>query len=45
MKVIAHQTISVHLPRALAARATEQLEEACPIIIIPEDILSPVTAA
>jgi hypothetical protein len=45
MKVIAHQTISVHLPRALAARATEQLEEACPITIIPEDILSPVTPA
>jgi hypothetical protein len=45
MKMIAHQTASVHLPAGLLTRRTQGLEETFSIQIVPKNLLTPIAAA
>jgi hypothetical protein len=44
MKMIAHQTIGVHLPSGLRTRRAEELEKTLSILSIPKNLLAPVAA-
>lgn len=44
MKVVAHQTISVHLPAGFLASFTQGFEKALAVLIIMENIFAPVAA-
>ena len=45
MKMIAHQTVSVHLPAGLGAGLSKGKEKLLPILLIQENKLAPITAA
>jgi hypothetical protein len=45
LAMIAHQTVSVHLPAGLAASLPKGKEKLLPILLIQENKLTPITAA
>jgi hypothetical protein len=44
MKMIAHQTVGVHLPPGLSARGTQRLKKDLSIQIISKNLLTPIAA-
>jgi hypothetical protein len=44
VKVIAHQTICVHLPFGLAASLIQRSQKATPVLVILEDVLALISA-